>query len=85
MSKSAMPTLLVTFGEIRRWTGAFHAHQFRYGGGKLINESGEYLAICGASVHLKAVGGCQVPRYCMYLLSSDERGTGSQISTCSMI
>ncbi|OOQ91679.1 C2H2 finger domain protein [Penicillium brasilianum] len=40
MSKSTMSTLLVTFGEIRGWKGAFHAHQFRYGGGKVINESG---------------------------------------------
>jgi hypothetical protein len=43
MSKSAMSTLLVTFGEIRGWKGAFHAHQFRYGSGKVINESGEYF------------------------------------------
>ncbi|KAJ5358329.1 uncharacterized protein N7496_010742 [Penicillium cataractarum] len=40
MSKSAMSTLLVTFGEIRGWKGAFHAHQFRYRSGKVINESG---------------------------------------------
>ncbi|KAL2836851.1 hypothetical protein BJX68DRAFT_250307 [Aspergillus pseudodeflectus] len=40
MSKSSMSSLLVTFGEIRGWPGAFHAHQFRYGGGKVINESG---------------------------------------------
>ncbi|KAF3492426.1 C2H2 finger domain protein [Arthroderma uncinatum] len=39
MFKSAMSTLLVTFGEIRCWKGAFHAHQFRYGSGKVINES----------------------------------------------
>ncbi|KAH1586807.1 hypothetical protein KXX44_000412, partial [Aspergillus fumigatus] len=32
--------LLVTFGEIRGWPGAFHAHQFWYGSGKVINESG---------------------------------------------
>jgi hypothetical protein len=31
MSKSSMSSLLVTFGEIREWPGAFHAHQFRYG------------------------------------------------------
>lgn len=43
MSKSAMSTLLVTFGEIRGWKGAFHAHQFRYGSGKVLNESGEYF------------------------------------------
>ncbi len=41
MSKSAMSSMLVTFGEIRGWKGAFHAHQFRYGSGKVINESGE--------------------------------------------
>ncbi|KAL4984463.1 hypothetical protein BDW68DRAFT_193609 [Aspergillus falconensis] len=40
MSKSSMSSLLVTFGEIRGWPGAFHAHQFRYGSGKVINESG---------------------------------------------
>ncbi|KAJ6067943.1 uncharacterized protein N7446_004980 [Penicillium canescens] len=40
MPKSTMSTLLVTFGEIRGWKGAFHAHQFRYGSGKVINESG---------------------------------------------
>ncbi|KAJ5117911.1 uncharacterized protein N7443_001745 [Penicillium atrosanguineum] len=40
MSKSVIATLLVTFGEIRGWKGAFHAHQFRYGSGKVINESG---------------------------------------------
>ncbi|PYH76328.1 hypothetical protein BO82DRAFT_407201 [Aspergillus uvarum CBS 121591] len=40
MFKSAMSTLLVTFGEIRGWKGAFHAHQFLYGSGKVINESG---------------------------------------------
>ncbi|CAG8198775.1 unnamed protein product [Penicillium nalgiovense] len=40
MPKSAISTLLVTFGEIRGWKGAFHAHQFRYGSGKVINESG---------------------------------------------
>jgi hypothetical protein len=43
MSKSAMSTLLVTFGEIRGWKGAFHAHQFRYGSGKVLNESGKYF------------------------------------------
>jgi len=36
-----MSSLLVTFGEIRGWKGAFHAHQFRYGSGKVLNESGE--------------------------------------------
>ncbi|KAB8227561.1 DUF3435 domain-containing protein [Aspergillus alliaceus] len=40
MTKSAMSSLLVTFGEIRGWPGAFHAHQFRYGSGKVVNESG---------------------------------------------
>ncbi|KAJ5179439.1 hypothetical protein N7492_002649, partial [Penicillium capsulatum] len=40
MSKSTMSALLVTFGEIRGWKGAFHAHQFRYGSGKVLNESG---------------------------------------------
>ncbi|GKZ63428.1 hypothetical protein AnigIFM49718_011836 [Aspergillus niger] len=40
MSPSAISSLLVTFGEIRGWPGAFHAHQVRYGGGKVINESG---------------------------------------------
>ncbi|KAL2817948.1 hypothetical protein BDW59DRAFT_152275 [Aspergillus cavernicola] len=40
LSKSSMSSLLVTFGEIRGWPGAFHAHQFRYGSGKVINESG---------------------------------------------
>ncbi|OQE09712.1 hypothetical protein PENFLA_c100G09029 [Penicillium flavigenum] len=40
MPKSTMSTFLVTFGEIRGWKGAFHAHQFRYGSGKVINESG---------------------------------------------
>ncbi|THC87622.1 hypothetical protein EYZ11_012932 [Aspergillus tanneri] len=40
MSKSTMSSMLVTFGEIRGWKGAFHAHQFRYGSGKVINESG---------------------------------------------
>ncbi|KAJ5904907.1 uncharacterized protein N7473_001823 [Penicillium subrubescens] len=40
MSKSTISTLLVTFGEIRGWKGACHAHQFRYGSGKVINESG---------------------------------------------
>lgn len=40
MSKSSMSSLLVTFGEIRGWPGAFHAHQFWYGSGKVINESG---------------------------------------------
>ncbi|KAJ5775856.1 uncharacterized protein N7511_000867 [Penicillium nucicola] len=40
MPKSAISTLLVAFGEIRGWKGAFHAHQFRYGSGKVINESG---------------------------------------------
>ncbi|KAJ5981933.1 hypothetical protein N7451_012033 [Penicillium sp. IBT 35674x] len=39
MSKSVLSALLVTFGEIRGWKGAFHAHQFRYGSGKAINES----------------------------------------------
>lgn len=43
LSKSSMSSLLVTFGEIRGWPGAFHAHQFRYGSGKVINESGEQL------------------------------------------
>ncbi|KAJ5705551.1 hypothetical protein N7536_001240 [Penicillium majusculum] len=40
MPKSAISTLLVIFGEIRGWKGAFHAYQFRYGSGKVINESG---------------------------------------------
>ncbi|KAJ5608637.1 hypothetical protein N7528_009204 [Penicillium herquei] len=40
MSKSVISALLVTFGEIRGWKGAFHAHQFRYGSGKVLNESG---------------------------------------------
>ncbi|KAJ1704834.1 hypothetical protein NYO67_13011 [Aspergillus flavus] len=40
MSKSTMASMLVTFGEIRGWKGAFHAHQFQYGSGKVINESG---------------------------------------------
>lgn len=40
MPKSTMSSLLVTFGEIRGWKGAFHAHQFRYGSGKVLNESG---------------------------------------------
>ncbi|KAB8259318.1 hypothetical protein BDV32DRAFT_150645 [Aspergillus pseudonomiae] len=40
MSKSAMASMLVTFVEIRGWKGAFHAHQFRYGSGKVVNESG---------------------------------------------
>ncbi|RHZ45341.1 uncharacterized protein CDV56_102092 [Aspergillus thermomutatus] len=40
MSKAAMSSMLVTFGEIRGWKGAFHAHQFRYGSGKVVNESG---------------------------------------------
>ncbi|KAJ5249289.1 hypothetical protein N7468_000740 [Penicillium chermesinum] len=40
MSKATMSTLLVQFGEIRGWKGAFHAHQFRYGSGKVLNESG---------------------------------------------
>ena len=42
MSKTAMSNTLVTFGEIRGWKGAFHAHQFRYGSGKVINESGKW-------------------------------------------
>lgn len=41
ISKSAMSRLLVVFGEIRGWKGAFHAHQFRYGSGKVVNESGK--------------------------------------------
>jgi hypothetical protein len=46
MPKSAMSTLLFTFGEIRGWKGAFHAHQFRYGSGKVLNESGEFFFGC---------------------------------------
>ena len=42
MSKTAMSSMLVTFGENRGWKGAFHAHQFRYGSGKVINESGKW-------------------------------------------
>lgn len=45
MPKSTMSALLVTFGEIRGWKGAFHAHQFRYGSGKLLNESGKFSYI----------------------------------------
>ncbi|KAL2801955.1 hypothetical protein BJX63DRAFT_438334 [Aspergillus granulosus] len=36
-----MSSLLVTFGEILGWPEAFHAHQFRYGTGEMINESGQ--------------------------------------------
>lgn len=36
-----MSTLPITFAEIREWRGAFYAYQFRYGSGKVINESGE--------------------------------------------
>ncbi|KAJ5718242.1 hypothetical protein N7488_003888 [Penicillium malachiteum] len=39
ISRSAISTLLVTFGEIYRWKGAFHAHQFRYGSGNVLNEN----------------------------------------------
>lgn len=40
MSGTTMSNMLVTFGEIRGWPGAFHAHQFRYGSGTVLNESG---------------------------------------------
>ncbi|OQD92082.1 hypothetical protein PENSOL_c045G01969 [Penicillium solitum] len=40
MPKSTISALLATFGEIRGWKEAFHAHQFRYGSGKVLNESG---------------------------------------------
>ncbi|OQD86856.1 hypothetical protein PENSOL_c084G09410 [Penicillium solitum] len=33
-----MSTLLVTFGEIRGWKGAFHAHQFQYRSGWVSKE-----------------------------------------------
>ncbi|QRD85728.1 hypothetical protein F9C07_2104621 [Aspergillus flavus] len=39
MSNLAMSIMLVIFGEIREWKGAFHAHQFLNGSGKVINES----------------------------------------------
>lgn len=45
MPKSTISALLVTFGEIRGWKGAFHAHQFRYGSGKVLNESGKFFYI----------------------------------------
>ncbi|KAJ5701030.1 hypothetical protein N7488_008578 [Penicillium malachiteum] len=40
MSKSAISTLLVTFGEIYGWKRAFYAYQFRYRSGKVLNKSG---------------------------------------------
>ena len=43
MPKSTISTLLVIFGEIRGWKGAFHAYQFRYRSSKVINESGKFF------------------------------------------
>lgn len=41
MTNAMMSRLLVIFREIHGWLGMFHAHQFRYGSGKIINESSE--------------------------------------------
>lgn len=53
MPKSTISALLVTFGEIRGWKEAFHAHQFRYGSGKVLNESGGFFYV-ECAFHLKA-------------------------------
>ncbi|KAE8379024.1 hypothetical protein BDV26DRAFT_303912 [Aspergillus bertholletiae] len=45
MSKSAIASMLVTFGEIRGWKEAFHAHQFRYGSGKVVSKKQHILII----------------------------------------
>ncbi|OGM39396.1 hypothetical protein ABOM_012132 [Aspergillus bombycis] len=44
MTNAMMSRLLVIFGEIHGWLGMFHAHQFRYGSGKIINESAGWVS-----------------------------------------
>jgi hypothetical protein len=42
MNTSTMSSRLKTFGEIHGWLYTFFAHRMRYGGGKMLNESGEW-------------------------------------------
>lgn len=43
ISDSAMSAMLTMFSEIHGWLLPFFVHQFRYGSGKILNESGECL------------------------------------------
>jgi hypothetical protein len=42
MNMSTMSSRLKTFGEIHGWLYTFFAYRMRYGGGKMLNESGEW-------------------------------------------
>lgn len=41
MTESMMAGRLNSLGEIHGWLHSMFAHRFRYGGGKMLNESGE--------------------------------------------
>jgi hypothetical protein len=43
MHDSALHSQLATFSEIHGFLNHFFSHQFRYGGGTLLDESGKYL------------------------------------------
>jgi hypothetical protein len=42
MNESTMSGRLKSLGEIHGWLHSFFAHRFRYGGGKMLNKSGEF-------------------------------------------
>lgn len=44
MNPSTMSSRLKNLGEIHGWLHTFFAHRMRYGGGKMLNESGQFLA-----------------------------------------